>query len=128
MGWQFTVAEFVGGPIMIVALAVLFRLALRPRLIAVARAQAEEGLAGSMEGHAALDMSVQRPGSFGRRLFSGDAVTSVSHVFVMEWAPIWKDLVGGLLIAGAIGAWVPDTFWQNLFLADHPTAAAIWDR
>ncbi|MDQ2792079.1 MAG: hypothetical protein DLM60_19280 [Pseudonocardiales bacterium] len=126
MGWQFTVAEFVGGPIMIVALAVLFRLMLRNRLIEAARAQSDKGLAGSMEGHAAMDMSVQRGGSFGRRLFSTEALTSVSQVFVMEWAAIWKDLVGGLLIAGAIGAWVPDTFWQNLFLADHPTAAAIW--
>ncbi len=126
MGWQFTVAEFVGGPIMIVALAVLSRLMLRNRLIEAARAQSDKGLAGSMEGHAAMDMSVQRGGSFGRRLFSTEAFTSVSQVFVMEWAAIWKDLVGGLLIAGAIGAWVPDTFWQHLFLADHPTAAAIW--
>jgi hypothetical protein len=44
----------------------------------------------------------------------------------MEWAAIWKDLVGGLLIAGAIGAWVPDAFWQSVFLTGHPTAAAIW--
>ena len=126
LGWQFTLAEFVGGPIMIVALAVLFRLFLRRRLLDAAHAQAEKGLAGSMEGHAAMDMSVQRDGSPARRLLSAEAFTSVSHVFVMEWAAIWKDLVGGLLIAGAIGAWVPDTLWQQLFLTDDPTAAAIW--
>ena len=126
MGWQFTVAEFVGGPIMIVALAVLFRLFLRRRLLDAARAQAERGLAGSMEGHAAMDMSVQREGSLGRRLLSPEAFTSVSHVFVMEWAAIWKDLAAGLLIAGAIGAWVPDAFWQQLFLTDDPAAAAVW--
>ena len=126
LGWQFTVAEFVGGPIMIVALAVLFRFVMRRRLLDAALEQADRGLAGSMEGHAAMDMSVQSAGSFWRRLFSGEALTSVSHVFVMEWAAIWKDLVGGLLIAGAIGAWVPDAFWQDIFLADHPTAAAVW--
>lgn len=60
MGWQFTAAEFVGGPIMIVVLAVLFRLFLRDKLLLQAREQAERGLAGSMEGHAAMDMSVQR--------------------------------------------------------------------
>src|SRR5215813_11163077 len=49
MGWQFTAAEFVGGPIMIVLLAVLFRIFLRGRLIDEAREQAERGLAGSME-------------------------------------------------------------------------------
>src|SRR5882762_5706294 len=58
MGWQFTLAEFVGGPIMIVALAVLFRLFLRQRLLQGAQEQAERGLAGSMEGHAAMDMSI----------------------------------------------------------------------
>ena len=58
MGWQFTLAEFTGGPLMIVILAVLFRLFLRDRLLRAAREQADRGLAGSMEGHAAMDMSI----------------------------------------------------------------------
>jgi uncharacterized membrane protein YraQ (UPF0718 family) len=125
MGWQFTVAEFVGGPIMIVVLAVLFRILLRERLLREAREQAERGLAGSMEGHAAMDMSVRGEGSFARRLFSGDGLTSVAHVFVMEWAAILRDLVIGLLIAGAIAAWVPDAFWRSFFLDGHPLAAKL---
>lgn len=124
LGWQFTVAEFVGGPIMIVLLAVLFRLVLRQRLVDQAREQAERGLAGSMEGHAAMDMSIRGERSWWQRLRSPDGVTAVSHVFVMEWAAIWKDLLTGLLIAGAVGAWVPDAFWQRLFLTDDPVAAA----
>src|SRR6201990_1754407 len=67
MGWQFTLAEFTGGPLMIVLIAVLFRLFLREKLIRQARRQADRGLAGSMEGHAAMDMSVQGGGSFWRR-------------------------------------------------------------
>jgi uncharacterized membrane protein YraQ (UPF0718 family) len=126
MGWQFTAAEFVGGPLMIVALAVLFRLFVRTRLVDAARTQADRGLAGSMEGHAAMDMSVQGDGSFLRRLLSRDGFTSVSHVFVMEWAAILRDLVIGLLIAGAVGAWVPESFWQHFFFADHPTLSAVW--
>src|SRR5580693_1570212 len=70
MGWQFTLAEFTGGPLMIVFLAVLFRVFLRDRLLVKAREQADRGLAGSMEGHAAMDMSVRRQGSFARRLVS----------------------------------------------------------
>jgi uncharacterized protein len=126
MGWQFTVAEFTGGPVMIVLLAVLFRLLLRERLVSAARLQANRGIAGSMEGHAAMDMSVQRPGSFTSRLFSRDGYTSVAHVFVMEWAAIIRDLVIGLLIAGAIAAWVPDSFWQSFFITGHPLAAKVW--
>ncbi|MFG5721615.1 permease [Streptomyces murinus] len=125
MGWQFTAAEFVGGPIMIVVLAVLFRVFLRERLLRGAREQAERGIAGSMEGHAAMDMSVRGEGGFLRRLLSRAGLTSVSHIFVMEWAAILRDLVAGLLIAGAIAAWVPDDFWHTFFLAGHPLAAKL---
>src|ERR1700743_2890908 len=120
MGWQFTAAEFVGGPLMIVILALLFRLFIRSRLVVAAREQAELGIAGSMEGHAAMDMSIQGGGSFWRRLISAAGLTSVSHVFVMEWLAILRDLVLGLLIAGAIAAWVPETFWRDFFLSNYP--------
>ncbi len=126
MGWQFTAAEFVGGPLMIVALAVLFRLFVRTRLIDAAREQADRGLAGSMEGHAAMDMSIQSDGSFWRRLLSREGFTSVSHVFVMEWSAILRDLIVGLLIAGGIAAWVPESLWQHFFFVDHPLLSTLW--
>ncbi len=87
IGWQFTLAEFVGGPIMIVALAVAFRIFVRRRLIDAAREQAGKGLAGSMEGHAAMDMSIASGGGFWHRLLSREGYTAVSNIFVMEWAP-----------------------------------------
>ncbi|MDX2707750.1 permease [Streptomyces sp. PA03-6a] len=126
LGWQFTVAEFVGGPVMIVVLALFFRRLLRPDLLREARAQADRGLAGSMEGHAAMDMSVRHEGPFLRRLLSPEGFTATSHVFVMEWAAILRDLVLGLLIAGAVAAWVPDSFWQAFFFEGHPLAAKLW--
>jgi uncharacterized membrane protein YraQ (UPF0718 family) len=126
LGWQFTLAEFIGGPIMIVFIALLFRLFLRQRLLDDARYQADQAVAGSMEGHAAMDMSVQIEGTFWQRLRSPDGFTSVSHIFVMEWAAVLRDIVIGLLIAGAVAAWVPETFWQRFFLTDNETAAKIW--
>src|SRR5712692_6216986 len=126
LSWQFTLAEFVGGPIMIVLMAVAFRLFVRARLVQAARQQADRGLAGSMEGHAAMDMSIGSAGPWWRRLASRDGYTAVSHIFVMEWAAVIRDIAGGLLIAGAIGAWVPDTFWRHLFLAGDPLAARLW--
>jgi uncharacterized membrane protein YraQ (UPF0718 family) len=126
LGWQFTLAEFVGGPIMIVLLALLFRLFLRQRLLDAAAAQAAQGLAGSMEGHAAMDMSIPGEGSLWRRLRSRNAFTSVSHIFVMEWAAVIRDIVIGLLIAGAIAAWVPNSFWGHLFITGHPVLSKLW--
>jgi uncharacterized protein len=71
IGWQFTLAEFVGGPIMIILLALLFRLFLRQRLIDAAKARADKGRAGSMEGHAAMDMTIQSECSLRQRLRTG---------------------------------------------------------
>src|SRR5439155_83329 len=51
---------------------------------------------------------------------------AVAHRFVTEWAAVLRDIVGGRLIAGAIGAWVPDRFWRHFFLSGHPLAARFW--
>src|SRR5438105_9334875 len=125
LGWQFTVAEFVGGPIMVVLLALVFRALLRPPLLEMARRQAEKGLRGSMEGHAAMDMSLTG-GSLWSRITSSRGFTAISHSFVMEWAAILRDIVIGLLIAGALAAWVPEHFWQSFFLLRHPLLAKLW--
>jgi len=39
---------------------------------------------------------------------------------------VWLDIAGGLLIAGALAAWVPAEFWQSFFLVDHPLGAKLW--
>jgi uncharacterized membrane protein YraQ (UPF0718 family) len=126
VGWQFTLAEFVGGPIMIVIVALLFRLWMRGRILEAAHQQADLGLAGSMEGHAAMDMSVTADGTLWQRLWSKDGFTSVSLYYVMDWVSVLRDIVLGLLIAGAFAAWVPTSWLQTFFLQDDPTAAKLW--
>src|SRR5260221_6970661 len=81
MGWQFTAAEFIGGPIMIVLLVVLLRRVMTPQLIEEARRQADRGLQGRMEGHAALDMSVGGAGSIPPRPASPEGFTASRHYF-----------------------------------------------
>jgi uncharacterized membrane protein YraQ (UPF0718 family) len=125
IGWQFTLAEFVGGPIMIAILAMLFRAFLTPKLVEAARRQAEKGLRGIMEGHAEMDMSVSG-GSMWSRLASPQGRTAVSHYFVMNWASVWKDIAIGLLVAGALAAWVPHSFWQGFFFEGHPLLEKLW--
>ena len=122
LGWQFAAAEFLGGILMVIFIAVLFRLTLTPKLVQMAKAQAEKGLFGRMEGHATMDMSISG-GSFFSRLFSRRGFTAVSNFFVMDWASVWVDIVLGLLIAGALAAWVPDSFWNAFFFSNNPTIA-----
>jgi uncharacterized protein len=126
LGWQFTAAEFVGGPIMIVLLWMILRNTLRPALVQAARREAERGVAGRMEGHAAMDMAVSDGRPLLARAVSPEGLTAISHYFVSDWAAVWMDIAGGLLIAGALAAWVPDTFWKGFFLVDHPWLSRIW--
>src|ERR1700704_3319419 len=126
LGWQLTAAEFVGAPIMVGLLVLLFRRFLNRDLLELAKAQADRGVKGRMEGHAEMDMSVTDGGSLWQRLTSERGFTAISHYFVMDWAAVWLDIAGGLLIAGALAAWVPNSFWQGLFLFDHPVLATIW--
>jgi len=125
LGWQFLTAELIGGLLMVVLLALIFRATLRRSLVERARAQAERGLLGRMEGHAAMDMSVDG-GPFLRRLLSGRALTAISHYFFMSVYSLWSDLAIGFLAAGALGAWVPDSFWSRLFLSGHGVGTEVW--
>jgi uncharacterized membrane protein YraQ (UPF0718 family) len=125
LGWRFALAELVGGPLMIVLIALVFRYLVSRRLVDAAREQAEKGLAGSMEGHAAMDMSVEGDGSFWQRLLSGRGFTAVSNIFVMEWGAVLRDVAIGILVAGCVEAWVPTSFWKAVFFSDDPTLSAI---
>jgi uncharacterized protein len=125
MGWQFALAEFVGAPIMVAVMVLLSRRFLSPRLLREAKEQADRGITGRMEGMADMDMAVTE-GSLWHRITSEEGLTAISQYFVMDWASVWMDIVGGLLIAGALAAWVPHEFWQGFFLADHPLLAKLW--
>ena len=125
MGWQFTLAEFTGGPLMIAIMVLLFKAFLTPRIVDAARQQAEKGLQGRMEGHAVMDMSVHE-GTLWQRMTSDKGRTAISHFFVMDWVSLWIDIGAGLLIAGALAAWVPKHFWQAFFLQGHPILAKFW--
>ena len=125
LGWRFMAAEFVGGPIMIALVVIFLRATLRPRLIEAARKQAERGLIGRMEGHAAMDMSLHT-GTFWQKLTSAKGYTATTHYYWMDWYSLWPDIAGGLLISGCLAAWVPQHFWQGFFLVGHPVLAKLW--
>ena len=125
LGWQFLAGELAGGVLMVVLLALIFRATLTRPLVDAARAQAERGLYGRMEGHAAMDMSVS-DGPLLQRLVTPRAFTAIAHYFFMNIYSLWTDLVLGFLIAGALGAWVPDSWWSALFLTGHGAGTAVW--
>lgn len=125
LGWQFAISELLGGLVLVGIMAMLFRKFVTASMIAAATRQADRNVSGKMEGHALMDMSVQE-GSLLSRIFSAKGFTAISHYFMMDWAAIWKDIAAGLLIAGALAAWVPQDFWTVFFLQHHPVLTKLW--
>ncbi|MDE3081301.1 MAG: permease [Paracoccaceae bacterium] len=125
MGWSFGAAEFVGGPIMIALLVVMFRFFQRPHMVRTARKQADRGLQGRMEGHAGM-ATMAKAGSWRDRLASEEGWDAISHYFVMNWSMLWKEIAVGLLISGTLGALVPNSFWHVVFFTGDPVLSKLW--
>src|SRR6202165_4620168 len=126
LGWQFVAAEFAGGLLMAVILWILFKLSLQQRMVEPANSQADRRIVPSAhEGHADMDMSITE-GPFLARLFSPRAFTAISHYFYMDIYALYFDIGLGFLIAGALAAWVPNSWWQAFFLTNHPTLSLFW--
>lgn len=126
MAWQFALAEFIGGTIMLVLIGVGYAWFLPKKIEDEAVEHAKGDGKGAMEGHAEMAMG-KHEGTWQQRLTSRKGWIAISHSYVMNWSMVWKDILVGLLIAGALGAWVPDHFWQSFFLQGHnPWVVALW--
>jgi uncharacterized protein len=113
IGWQFTLAEFVGGLVMIVLMTVLLRLFVSRRLEEQARAHAQEADIGHQHRSASVGMSWRE------RLTSVSAWSDVAYNFRGDWQMLWKEIGVGFLLAGFI-AQLGDDFFNGLFIKDAP--------
>src|SRR5437763_1722692 len=113
IGWQFTLAEYVGGLLMIVLMWALLRLFVSPRLEEHARAHAQEADSGH------LHPSAESSGTWRRRLTSVDAWTDVAMNFRHDWKMLWKEITAGFVLAGFIGL-LGDDFFNGLFIEHAP--------
>ncbi len=111
LGWQFLVAEIVGGLILIVVSSLLIRATYPKAWIEHARERATEAGASEEENF-----------DWRTRVRSFEGWQMVGHRFVMEWKMVWQEILIGFTLAGAIAVFVPDTFWRALFLADLAAA------
>ncbi len=125
LGWRFTLAQFAGGFVMIALLTVIFRLFLRPALKAAAVDRARSNVHGKMERHAEMDMAVADDQPLLKRLVSAEGFTAISHFFVSDVAMLWGDIGVGLLISGAVAAWVPAGVWATVFATHDPLLAKV---
>ena len=115
IGWQFTLAEYLGGIVMIVLMALALRLFVSPRLEERAREHARHAQTEHQH-HAAGEQL-----SWRQRLTSADAWSDVAHNFRGDWQMLWKEITIGFLLAGFIGL-LGDDFFNFLFVEDAPGA------
>ena len=110
MGWQFMAGEWIGGIVLVVILSLLVRITYPARLVEEARRHPEPHA-----GHEHGDMAAEG-GTLWQKLSRRQIWVQVAQSFVMDWSMLWKDLLLGFLIAGALSVFVPDGLWQALFI------------
>jgi uncharacterized membrane protein YraQ (UPF0718 family)/YHS domain-containing protein len=113
IGWQFTVAEYLGGLVMIVLMVVLLRLFVSRRL----EDQARRHAVAADTGHQHQAFSEQLP--WRERLTSIRAWSDVAHNFRGDWTMLWKEITLGFVLAGFI-AQFGNGFFEHLFIHNAP--------
>ncbi|MDX6607003.1 MAG: uncharacterized protein QOD14_1543 [Solirubrobacterales bacterium] len=113
IGWQFTLAEFVGGIVLIVLMSIMLRAFVSPKLEVQARKHAQQAQAGHV--HHAVGEAM----SWRERLTSSGAWSDVAHNFRGDWTMLWKEITIGFFLAGFIGL-LGNDFFNALFITDAP--------
>lgn len=117
LGWQFLVAEIIGGLLLIAISSALIRLTYPKELIDEAREKVRQEVSTEEEDFDWKD-----------RITSLSGWTRVGRSFVMEWKMVWREILVGFTLAGFIAVFVPDSFWKAIFMASDAAAsdASFW--
>jgi uncharacterized protein len=122
LGWRFTLAEFVGGILLIAGMWLMMRLVVTRALEIAAREHAVQADAGHIH-HLATTKGMP----WRRRVVSLDAWSDVAHNFRGDWAMLWKEIGAGFVIAGFI-ALLPMSFFNGVFITDAPAAPRLLEN
>ena len=114
LGWQFVVGEYVGGLLLIALMWLVIRLTKRIAPVEEARRKAKESQGDEEEADSA-------DASWRKKIASHESWAMVAQRYVMEWMMVWKDVTVGFTVAGIIAAFVPQSFFEWLFVGgDNP--------
>ena len=127
IGWQFAVAEFVGGFVMIAILAVVLPRVVDVAELDVARKRLRTGNAGSggHEGHAAMSEEQHTSKPWRERIRSRAGWADASGYTISDVTMLRKELVIGFVVAGFASMAVPTSVWRALFLTGHGFWSAL---
>jgi hypothetical protein len=115
LGWEFVVAELIGGLVMIALSSVLVRLTYPGSWMAAARERVEEAAGGMDDDFDWKD-----------RITSAEGWRMVGHNFVAEWSMVWEEILIGFTVAGFVAVLVPASWWGTIFLLDLQGELPQW--
>jgi hypothetical protein len=133
MGWQFVFAEVLGALLLILIMWLLIRSFLPKTLESQIRQRTANRMEENAHRHHQSGFS-QGPGAAGEHehATAGPSIaehekkwTRVAHAFVMDWSMLWKEILGGFLIAGLLATLVPHAWWEGLFLQTGPPVVRL---
>ncbi len=120
LGWQFTLAEYVGGIVMIIVMALMLRLFVSRRAEALAREHALKADTGHMHHMAGSQLPLRQ------RVTSADAWSDVAHNFRGDVQMMWKEIGAGLLISGFVAQLHPSVFHTLFLTGSSGLVQALW--
>ena len=115
LGWQFLLAEVVGGLLLIVISSLIIRATYPRKWLEHAREQAE-----------AVDDTEEDDFDWRERIRSRQGWLSVGHHFAHDWQMVWKEILIGFTVAGFVAVLVPAEFWSAIFLSDAQGELPGW--
>jgi uncharacterized protein len=121
IGWQFTLAEFIGGLVLVVIMTVLLRLFVSERLEEQAREHAQHADSGHQHHPAGTLLTIRQ------RVSSIEAWSDVAHNFRNDWSMLWKEITAGFFLAGFIGL-LGNDFFNGLFVRHAPSGLRLLEN
>lgn len=115
LGWQFLVAEIIGGLVLIAISSILIRLTYPRAWIDDARKMVEESADNEDDDF-----------DWRQRLRSASGWNLVGHRFVSDWQMVWREILIGFTIAGFVAVLIPATVWETIFLVDAVGTIPDW--
>jgi len=127
MGWTFVAAEFIGAFILITLVWLLIRLFLPKNIESEIRVRTAMRAAKRVchPTHSTHLSHAHSESSPAESEHEAKKWTRVAHAFVGDWSMLWKEILGGFLVAGFLATLVPHDWWEALFLQTGPAVVRL---
>jgi len=114
LGWQYLLAELIGGVVLIVISSILIKITYPKNWLSEAREKVSQ------------ETGQEEDFDWRKRLLSREGWFLVGKKFGDDWLMVWEEILIGFTVAGFVAVLVPTSFWTAIFLADYQGVLPGW--